>query len=125
MKIKRFEDLKIWQQARLFSGRLYKLTYSGIFTKDYNLTNQLQRAGISIMANIAEGFERKTKKEFIQFLYISKGSAGEIRSLLYLAKDLEYLDDKKFNIFYEDIVSISKSIAGFIRYLKNDLRLNP
>ena len=84
------------------------------------MTNQLQRAAVSVNANIAEGFERNTRKEFIQFLYISKGSCGEIRSLLYLALDLDYISEKEFSELKESAVVLSKSIASFIRYLKNN-----
>jgi four helix bundle protein len=94
MQIQRFEDFLIWKHTKSFVVRLYEVINSGVFKNDYNLSNQIQRAGISIMANIAEGFERQTKKEFIQFLYIAKGSSGEIRSLLYLAKDLNYLEEE-------------------------------
>jgi four helix bundle protein len=80
----------------------------------------MQRAAISISGNIAEGFERNTRKEFIQFLYISKGSCGEIRSLLYIAHDLSYISDQEFFNLNKSVVNLSKSIASFIRYLKNN-----
>lgn len=89
------------------------------FHKDFSLTNQIQRSAISIMSNIAEGFERKSKKEFIQFLYTYKGSCGELRSQLYIALDLGYINKKEFDDDYQLSEKISKSLAGFIKYLKS------
>ncbi len=120
MKANCFEELNIWNLSRVFVKEIYSMTQKGKFIKDYNLANQFQRAGISINANIAEGFERNTRKEFIQFLYISKGSCGEIRSLLYLALDMDYIAEIEFQQLKKDAVALSKSIAGFIRYLKNN-----
>ena|SRR4030042_6446403 len=120
MKANCFEELNIWKSSRIFAKEIYSVTQKGKFLKDFSLTNQFQRAGISINANIAEGFERNTRKEFIQFLYISKGSCGEIRSLLYLALDLDYISEKEFSELKESAVVLSKSIASFIRYLKNN-----
>jgi four helix bundle protein len=120
MKANSFEELNIWKSSRIFAKEIYSVTQKGKFLKDFNLTNQLQRAGISVNTNIAEGFERNTRKEFIHFLFISKGSCGEIRSLLYLVLDLEYISEKEFLELKERAVTLSKSIASFIRYLKNN-----
>jgi len=120
MKANCFEELNIWKLSRLFVKEIYTITQKGNFLKDYNLATQFQRAGISVNANIAEGFERNTRKEFIHFLFISKGSCGEIRSLLYLALDLDYILDAEFSELKESAVILSKSIASFIRYLKNN-----
>lgn len=120
MKANYFEELNIWKSSRILVKDIYNLTQKGKFSKDFNLSNQFQRAVISINANIAEGFERNTRKEFIQFLFISKGSCGEIRSLLYLALDLGYISDQEFFNLNKSVVTLSKSIASFIRYLKNN-----
>lgn len=120
MKIQRFEDLEIWQQARNYVRDIYFQTGKGNFSRDYGLRDQIRRASISIMANIAEGFERNTKKEFIQFLFIAKGSCGESRSHLYVAYDLKYIEEKDFIRLKDQAETISRSIAGFIKYLKND-----
>jgi len=88
VKIEIFEDLKVWKSSRVLVKTIYNLTSYALFSKDYGLKDQIQRASVSIMTNIAEGFERDNNKEFIRFLLYSKGSAGEVRSLLYVAKDL-------------------------------------
>ncbi|MEA3310763.1 MAG: four helix bundle protein [candidate division WOR-3 bacterium] len=119
MKIKRFEDLEVWQLARKLVKQIYELSRRTKLSKDFGLRNQLQRSAVSIMSNIAEGFERKTKKEFIQFLNIAKASSGELRSQLYVTLDLEYLDKVTFENVYNLCEKISKSIAGFIKYLKS------
>jgi four helix bundle protein len=119
MKIERFEELEIWKSAREFTQSIYEMTSKKEFVKDFGLSNQIQRSAVSIMSNIAEGFERKSKKEFIHFLYIAKGSCGEARSQLYVALDLKYIDKEQFQGKYQLVVKISKSIAGFIKYLKS------
>lgn len=119
MKIERFEDLEIWQLARKLVQSIYKLTSQSKFSRDFSLVNQIQRSTISIMSNIAEGFERKSKKEFIQFLYTAKGSCGELRSQLYIALDLTYISKNDFDENYRIAEQISKSLAGFIKYLKS------
>ena len=86
--IDKFEDMEVWQNARSITKKTYICSGSGQFSKDYGLRDQIQRAAVSIMSNIAEGFERGSNKEFIQFLFIAKGSAGEVRSQLYVALDL-------------------------------------
>jgi four helix bundle protein len=92
MKSKRFEDLEVWQLSRELVKSIYKLTSGTRFSKDFGLANQIQRSAVSIMSNIAEGFERKSKKEFISFLSIAKGSCGELRSQLYIGLDLSYIN---------------------------------
>jgi len=120
MKIERFEDIKAWQEAR----ELVKLVYKAIasnnkFTKDFRLANQIQASAVSTMANIAEGFSRQSRKEFIQFLFISKGSAAEIQSHLYVALDLSYIDQKNFNEIYDRADKVSRMLSNFIKYLKS------
>ena len=118
-KIKSFEELNSWKESRKFNHFLYKITSNQYFSKDFDLRRQLRRASISVSSNIAEGFERNTDKEFIYFLYISKGSAGEVRSQLYLAYDLEYIDKNEFKKLQKQITDISKMISGLIKYLEN------
>jgi four helix bundle protein len=119
MTIKRFEDLEVWQLARELVKQIYALSGNTQLSKDFGLRNQLQRSAVSIMSNIAEGFERKSKKEFIQFLNVAKASSGELRSQLYVTLDLEYLNKVEFDAAYQLCEKISKSIAGFIKYLNS------
>lgn len=115
MKIVKFEDIIAWQKAKNLTIKVYK-TFEN--TKDFNFKNQIERATVSIMNNIAEGFDRQTKKEFRQFLYIAKGSCAEVKSMLYLAKDLNKIDNIVFDNLYKDTEQISKLIFGFINTLK-------
>ncbi len=115
--ISKFEDLEIWQKARVLCANIYKETSSTKFSKDFELIRQIKRASGSIMDNIAERFERDGNREFIQFLSIAKGSAGEVRSQLYRALDQEYISQKSFNDMYELSNDISRMISSFIGYL--------
>jgi len=117
--MKRFEDMDAWQKARKLSKEIYDITNIGKFSKDYDLRNQIRRASGSVMDNIAEGFERGGKGEFIQFLGISKCSCAEVRSQLYRALDQEYLEKEKFDKLYYSSNEISKMIKGLITYLNN------
>ena len=119
MKAKSFEDLQVWQDTRKFVKSIYELTSLDNFKKDYGLKDQIQRAAVSIMNNISEGFERDNNKEFMRFLSYSKGSAGEVRSMLYVALDLEYISKNDFNDNYKNAVDIIKQIANFKKYLRN------
>jgi len=118
-KIKRFEDTEAWQRARELVGMIYKLARKPAFAQDWGLRDQIQRAAISIMANIAEGFERHSDKEFVQFLYNARGSAAEVRSLLYAASDLSYITIEEFEEALTKAEETSKAIFGFIRYLSH------
>lgn len=115
--IKRFEDLDAWKKARELSKKIFELTDKGSFKQDFALINQINSSSGSVMDNIAEGFERGGRKEFLQFLSIAKGSAGETRSQLYRAFDKNYLDEKKFNELYVEVTDISKIISGLMEYL--------
>ena len=115
---KSFEDLPVWQNARELAVLVYRTTFKGKLKDDYGLKNQIQRSVISVSSNIAEGFERGSKREFIQFLYIAKGSCGELRSQLYIAKDLGYLDNNDFKVLLNSTTNLSKQISGFLNYLK-------
>lgn len=114
MRIERFEDIVAWQKAKDLSVRIYRLFEH---SKDLGFKDQIQRASVSIMNNIAEGFERKGNKEFAYFLYIAKGSCGEVRSMLILAKELGKINDSDFELLFKQAEEISKMIAGFIKTL--------
>jgi four helix bundle protein len=114
MRAEKFEDLICWQKSKDIAVIIYKHFKNN---KDYSFKDQIQRAAISISNNIAEGFERKTNKEFNQFLHIAKGSAGEVRSMLHVGLELEYLSELQFDNFYTRSVEISKIISGLIKTL--------
>ena len=119
-KYSSFEEMEVYQKALLFGVKVYKLTLTNPqISKDYGLKDQLQRAGLSISNNIAEGFERETKKELIRFLYISKGSAGECRNMFNFLKMLEYINEDNFYEHRNDVLEISKQLGNYIKYLKN------
>jgi four helix bundle protein len=113
-----FEDLPVWQKARELGVSIYQATNGGQFKKDYGLKDQIQRAAVSVSSNIAEGFERGSKREFIQFLYIAKSSCGELRSQLFIAKDLVYLNNADSETLINSAYNTSKQISGLIKYLK-------
>lgn len=116
-KFNSFEDINSWQKARIFNKRIYQISENLKFKKDYDFVKQIRRASISISSNIAEGFERNTDKEFIYFLYVSKASAGEVRSQLYLAFDLEYITKQEFEELLGSVSETSRLLNGFIKYL--------
>ena len=125
MKIEAFEDIESWKKARELTKLIYQHSKRGEFARDFGLRDQIRRASTSIMSNIAEGFERGGDKEFIQFLSTAKGSCGEVRSQLYVALDQEYLTQATFEPLRQMTVSISRLIAGFMKYLQtSDLRGN-
>ncbi|MCD4772608.1 MAG: four helix bundle protein [Bacteroidales bacterium] len=114
MKISRFEDIISWQKSKALSVLIYQ-TFER--DKDFGFRNQIERAAVSVMNNIAEGFERQTNKEFKQFLFIAKGSCGEVRSMLYLAKELKKITDNDFSKLFSITIEISKLLSGFIKTL--------
>lgn len=116
-KFKSFEEINSWQKSREFNKHIYQITENPNFKKDFDFVRQIRRASLSISSNIAEGFERNTDKEFIYFLFVAKASAGEVRSQLYLAIDLEYITKNEFEELLESITEISKLLSGFIKYL--------
>ncbi|MBC5833406.1 four helix bundle protein [Flavobacterium sp. F372] len=120
-KFNSFEEINSWQKSRIFNKRIYQITENINFKKDFDLVRQIRRASISISSNIAEGFERNTDKEFIYFLYVAKASAGEVRSQLYLAIDLEYITKEEFEELLESVSEISRLLSGFIKYLSPKL----
>ena len=115
MAIERFEDIQSWQLAKELCIKLYAKFRD---SKDYGFKDQILRAAVSIMNNIAEGFERHTKNEFIQFLFIARGSAGEVRSMLYLALELNFITESEFQEFKQECIHISKLIYKLIQSLK-------
>ena len=117
--IKYFEDLEIWQEARRLSQEIIRISKETDLKSDFRLRDQIKASAGSVMDNIAEGFERNGNKEFVHFLSIAKGSAGEVRSQLFLALDLNYTTKAEFDIIYELSINISKQIQGFMNYLKN------
>jgi four helix bundle protein len=117
-RLNTFEELECWKRSRLFNNEIYKITKNNYFKEDYDLRRQIRRASISISSNIAEGFERNTDNEFKHFLYIAKGSAGEVRSQIYLAFDLNYIDKQTYQSLLKNVSTISKIISGLIKYLE-------
>jgi four helix bundle protein len=112
-----FEDLEAWKESRKLVSAIYEVTKRPPFSDDWNMKGQIRDAAVSIMSNIAEGFERGSNKEFIQFLHISKGSSAEVRSLLYAALDQKYLEYSAFEKLRSSATSISRQLKGFISYL--------
>lgn len=114
-----FEDLRVWQAARELVQSVYQFTSSQKFIKDMALRDQLRRAAVSSMANIAEGFERGSKREFRRFLYMARGSAGEVRSHLYVAKDMDYITPLEFDELNGQTIRLSKGLFRFIQHLES------
>lgn len=115
--IRRFEEIEAWQRARILAQRVYQITGDGPFARDWALRDQMRRAAISVMANIAEGFERDGNAEFRQFLSTAKGSVGEVRSHLYVALDAGLITDAQFEELAGLTSEIGLMIGGFMRYL--------
>ena len=114
-KIESFEDLVVWKESRELVGIIYKVFGA---SKDYSFKDQIQRASVSIMNNISEGFERRSNAEFIRFLFIAKASAGEVRSMTYIAKDISYIDSETTEDLLGRTRKLSGSISNLIKYLK-------
>ena len=120
MKVDRFEDLDAWKVARELSNLIYAFGRETGFAKDYGFKDQIQRAAVSVMNNIAEGFERGSNKDFAKFLFIARASTGEVRSMLYLALDQKYITDDQFNEAYNLCVRESQLCWGLIRHLQKN-----
>jgi four helix bundle protein len=116
--ITRFEDIEAWQTARELTRMVYALTEQRQFAKDFGLRNQIQRAAVSVMSNVAEGFESRTQAQFLEYLGHSKASAGEVRGQLYIAIDLKYLTPEQFDQAYELADKSARQIARFMNYLE-------
>ncbi|MGH9929677.1 MAG: four helix bundle protein [Pyrinomonadaceae bacterium] len=115
---KRIEDIQAWQKARQATRMINELTGKGMFAKDFGLRNQIQRAAVSIMANIAEGFGRRSDKEFANFLNIAHGSVSETQSYLYVALDLSYIDQISFTKLYELLDEVSRMTLTLAQHLR-------
>jgi len=117
--LRKFEEIEGWQLARQLTRDIYAISKQGDFARDFGLRDQIQRASVSIMANIAEGFERSGTKEFIQFLAIAKGSTGEVRAQLYVALDQGYIDQNTFDQLNSLCIETARKIGGLIKYLRS------
>ena len=118
MTVQNFEDLNVWKQARLLTQEVYRLTKIGKFSRDFGLRDQIQRAAISVMLNIAEGFERGGNQEFSQFLYVAKASCGEVRSQLYVALDQGYVTHDETEKLRQSFKRLSGMISNLIAYMR-------
>lgn len=116
--IKRFEDIRAWQEARVLVREIYKMTKQGDFARDFGLKDQIQRAAVSVMTNIAEGFDDESKTEFARFLGYSRRSTVEVQSLLYAALDAGYIDQRKFSELYEQAKKTKALVGAFRHSLK-------
>lgn len=115
--VTRFEDLYAWQKARILTRQIYEITRQADLARDYGLSGQMQRAAVSVMSNIAEGFERGSNREYQQFLVIAKASCGELRSQLYIALDTGYIDADKFR----ELSALAEETSRIIAGLRNSL----
>jgi four helix bundle protein len=123
--IERFNDLLAWQKARALTKSIYDTTRDGMFASDFGLKNQIQRASVSIMSNIAEGFERNRPTEFHQFLSIAKGSCAEVRSQLFVALDVGYIDEQKFNALMADADDVARLVSGLRASVQRRINASP
>ena len=120
--VKSFEELTIWQEARELTNSIYSLTKRFPREELFGLTSQIRRASVSIMSNIAEGFNRRSKKEFINFLIFSRASAFEVQNDLYIALDLNYISKEEFEIYYKHAEKIAMSINKLIKYFRSQIK---
>ena len=126
-KVERFEDLEVWKNARKLANMVYRVTQNERFSKDFGLKDQVRRAAVSILSNIAEGFESQSQKMFVDYLGRAKASAGELRAQLYLCIDLKYTSQEEYSETNELALTCSKQLARFIQYLRtqpNSFRVN-
>ncbi|MDI6769203.1 MAG: four helix bundle protein [Anaerolineales bacterium] len=117
--ITRFEEIEAWQTARELTRLIYSLTEQGAFVRDFGLKDQIRRAAVSVMSNIAEGFESQTQQQFIRYLGIAKASGGEVRSQLYVSQDLSYINQEQFTEAFRLAEKASRQISRFIAYLES------
>jgi len=116
---KRFEEIQAWQKSRHITKSIYEITSQGIFSKDFGLRDQIRRSGISVMANIAEGYGRRSDKEFANFLNIAHGSVAETQSHLYIAADLGYLKQEEFDKLYSLLDEVSRMVMSLSQHLRS------
>lgn len=114
----KFEDLEVWKLSMDLCTDIYRLTNTILFSKDFGLKDQIRRSAVSVPSNISEGYERDSKNQFLYFLVIAKGSCGELRTQLKIARMLDYLKEEEYTTINEKCISTSKQLAGFIKYLK-------
>src|SRR4030067_3199615 len=112
MKVEKFEDFVAWQKARALTKQIYEITRQGSFSKDYGLCDQIRRATVSVMSNLAEGFERGSSSEFHQYIVIAKASCAEVRSQLYVAHDVGYITKNQFDDATKSAEEVSRIIGG-------------
>ncbi len=123
--VRRFEDLDAWISARQLCRAVYRVSKNGRLAADYGLAKQIRRAAVSVMSNIAEGFESRTTPMFIEFLGRAKGSAGEVRAQLYVALDAGYISHEQFGELSIDATNTSRCISGLMKYLEKNRKLYP
>ncbi|MBK9155546.1 MAG: four helix bundle protein [Chloracidobacterium sp.] len=116
----RFEDIKAWQKAYDVTMQIYRCTSNGHFSRDFGLRDQIRRASVSIMANIAEGHGRRTNSEFANFLNLARGSATEVQSHLHVAAGLRYVSNDEFKVLYDSLTEISKMTLALAKYLREE-----
>ncbi len=117
-KIEKFEDILGWQSGREICNLVYRLTQTGSFSRDYGLRDQMRRAAVSIISNIAEGYESQNNRTFVRYLFIAKGSAAEVRAQAYIALDQGYITQENFDTLYQLTDQTSRRIRGLITYLE-------
>ena len=117
-QVRRFEDLEAWKFGRELAQSVYSLTRKDLISRDFGLVDQIRRAATSAMTNVAEGFERGSNKDFVRFLFIARGSAGEVRSLLYVALDQGYITEEEFNTTQDLCIQTSRIIWGLVKSLR-------
>jgi len=117
-KFDKIEDIVVWQLAIELTNAIYKITNNNVFNKDFALRDQIRKSAISVPSNIAEGFERNSTNQFLYFLVIAKGSAGELRTQLLIAKNQNYISQSEFEKINKDALDVSKKLGAFITYLK-------
>jgi len=117
----RFEELECWLLGRELTKAVYGLTRETLVSKDYGYVDQIRRASVSVMNNISEGHERGSNKDFVKFLYIARGSAGEVRNMLYVGLDQNYISAEQFEALHELVSRASCAVYGLIRYLSKNL----
>ena len=113
-----FEDLEVWKLSMDLCADIYRLTNTELLARDFGLKDQIRRSAVSVPSNISEGFERDSKNQFLYFLVIAKGSCGELRTQLKIARMLNYLKEDEYTLINEKCISASKQLAGFTKYLK-------
>lgn len=118
-RINRFEEIEAWQTARILTRRIYEITNEGAFARDFGLRDQMRRAAVSIMSNIAEGFESRTNKLFVEFLGRAKASSGELRDQTYVAIDAGYIDQSVFEELFDLSEKCSRQLSRFMIYLQS------